>query len=113
VLGQAGGGRLHAHKLIGGLRAVAQRQLGLGIQFARLLHHFEQAGKGNLAQDFAGPLGLAHVALDQAAIGPAHLGQHLAGGKVHDLVNVQALVWFTPAQHGDVDHGKPQGLWNY
>ena len=43
VLGQAGGGRLHAHELVGRLRAVAQRQLGLGVEIAGLLHHL-QAG---------------------------------------------------------------------
>ena len=33
-------------ELIGGLRAIAQRQFGLRIEFAGLLHHFEKLGDG-------------------------------------------------------------------
>ena len=59
VLGQAGGRRLHAGELVGRLRAVAQRQLGLGVEFAGLLHHLQQVGDGDLAQHVAGALGVA------------------------------------------------------
>ena len=103
--GKPGGRRLHAHELIGRLRAVAQRQLGLGVQVGRLLHHVEQVLDGDLAQHVAGPLGEAHVALDQAAVGPADLGQHFAGVEVDDLVEVQALVGLAPTGHGNVQHG--------
>ena len=106
VLGQAGRGRLHARELVGRLRAVAERQLGLGVEFAGLLHHLQQVRDRDLAQHVAGPLGVAHVALDQPAVGPADLGQHLAGGEVDDLVGLEALVRLAPAQDGDVDHGE-------
>ena len=55
--------------------------------------------------DVAGPLGVAHVALDNAAVGPADLGQHFAGGEMDDLVDFQALVGFAPTEDGDVQHG--------
>ena len=64
----------------------------------------EQLLDGDLAQHVAGPLGVAHVALDQAAVGPADLGEHLAGGEVDDLVDLEALVRLAPAEDGDVDH---------
>ncbi len=80
-------GRLHARELVGRLRAVAQRQLGLRVEVAGLLHHLDQLLDGNLPQDVAGALGVAHVALDQAAVGLADLGHGLAGGEVDDLVD--------------------------
>ena len=46
-----------------------------------------------------------------AAVGPADLGEHLAGGEVDDLVDLQALVRLAPAQDGNVDHRRgPQGV---
>src|SRR5262249_33161417 len=54
-------------------------------------------------------LGVAHVALNQAAVGPADLGEHLAGGEVDDLIDVQTLVRLAPTQDGDVYHGKAPG----
>jgi len=104
VLGQAGGGRLHPGELVGRLGPVAQRQLGLGVQLAGLLHHLEQVADGDLAENVAGPLGVAHVALDQGRVGPPDLSQHLAGGEVDDLVRLQALVRLAPTEHGDADH---------
>ena len=59
--------------------------------------HLQQVADGDLAEHVAGALGVAHVALDQAGVGPADLGQRLAGGEVDDLVDLQALVRFAPA----------------
>src|SRR5262249_13810820 len=59
---------------------------------------------GYFAQHLAGALGMTHVAFDESGVGPAHLGKHLARGKVDDLVHVETLVGFAPAQHGDVYH---------
>src|SRR5262249_41259157 len=99
-----GGGRLHAHELLGRLGAVSQGQLGLGVEVGRLLHHLQQLARGDVAQDLAGPAGVAHVALDEAGVGPADLGAHLGADEVDDLVHVEALVGLAPAEDGDVDH---------
>ena len=75
--------------------------VGLGVQLAGLLDHLEQVRDRDLAQHVAGPLGVPHVALDQAAVGPADLGDRLAGGEVNDLVDFQRLVRLAPAEDGD------------
>src|SRR5262249_53323531 len=51
-----------------------------------------------------GALGVAHVALDEAAVGPADLGQRLAGREVDDLIDIEALVRLAPAGYRDVKH---------
>ena len=76
-----------------------------GVELAGLLHACEQVVDRDLAQHVARGLRVAHVALDQAAVGPADLGQHLAGREVDDLVHFQALVRLAPAEDGNVDHG--------
>ena len=85
--------------------AVAQRQRGVQIQLAGLLHPLDQFVAGNFAQRVAGLAGLAHVALQQAAVGLADLGDRLAGDEVHDLVDFQRLVRLAPAQNRNVEHG--------
>jgi hypothetical protein len=104
VLGQAGGRRLHAREVVGRLRAVAQRQVGLGVQFARLLHDAEQVLDGDVAEHVTGPAREAHVALDEPAIGPADLGEHFTGVEMDDLVEVETVVRFAPAGNRDVQH---------
>ena len=68
------------------------------IQLAGLLDPLDQLVAGNLAQHVARPLRLAHVALQQAAVGLADLGDRLAGDEVHDLVDFQRVVRLAPAQ---------------
>ncbi len=60
---------------------------------------------GNVAEDLASLLGLAHVALNDPAIRLTHLGNRLARAEVHDLVDFQRLVRFTPPQDWNVQHG--------
>ena len=98
VLGQAGGRRLHADELIGRLRSVAKREFGLDVQISRLLYAIDQLGNGYLTQNFPRPFGMAHVALDQPAVGPTDLGQRLACREVDDLVDFHALVRLAPAK---------------
>ena len=105
MFGQSGRGRLHADKLIGRLRAVAERQLRLRVQIGRFLNHLKQIGDGKAAQQFAGAVRMAHVALDESRIGAADLGQRFAAGEVDHLVHVQALVRLAPTKNGDVNHG--------
>jgi hypothetical protein len=100
-------GRLHADELVGRLGAVAQGQLGLGVQFAGLLDHLEQFADGHLAENVAGAPGVAHVALDEAAVGAADLGQRLTGGEMDDFIDIEALVGLALAEDGDVGHGGP------
>src|SRR5205807_170015 len=58
------------------------------------------------------PPGMAHIALDQAAIGPADLGERLAGCEMDDLVDVHALVWLAPTHYGDMNHNGPSDSGN-
>ncbi len=96
VLGEPGGGGLHVHKLLSRLRAVAERQLRLDVVVGCLLDALDQLRNRDFAEHVASPLCVAHVALDEAAVGPADFGQRFAGRKVDNLVDVQALVRFAP-----------------
>ena len=88
VLGQPGGRRLHAHELVGRLRAVAQRQLGLRCTGRPPSCTISSSSwMGISRRTSRARCGMAHVALDQAAVGPADLGQDFAGGEVDDLVD--------------------------
>src|SRR6185503_12416819 len=53
---------------------------------------------------------LAHVALDQPAVGAADVGNRLPGRKVHDRIDVHAGVRLPPTEHWYVDHGRCQGV---
>src|SRR5262249_37306979 len=103
---QAGGRRLHAHELVGGLGAVAQGQFGVDVEVGGLLDPGEDLLDGQLSQGVAGPPGQAHVLGDQRGVGPADLGQHLPAVEVDDLVDLDALVGLAPAEDGDVQHGE-------
>src|SRR5262249_4279660 len=87
------------------LRAVAQGQLRLDVQLAGLLHHLEQVGDGDLAEDVAGAAGVAHVAADGGAVGPGDPGGGLAGGGGGGLFGLPSFVGVAPAQDGGVGHG--------
>src|SRR5262249_16484832 len=95
---------LHASELIGRLGAVAQGQLGLGVEFAGLFDLLHEVLDGDLAEDVAGALGVAHVLAEHGGHGAAPLGDGLAGVEVDDLVRLAALVGLAPAEDGDVDH---------
>ena len=87
VLGQAGGGRLLAGELVGRLLAVADRQGAVKIQLAGFFDPLDQFFAVNFAQGLAGDAGLAHVALQQPAVGLADFGDRLAGHEVDDRVH--------------------------
>ena len=59
---------------------------------------------GIAAEDLARLIGLAHVALDDPAVGLAHLGNRLARAEVHDLVEFQRFVRLAPAEDWNVQH---------
>ena len=85
--------------------AVAERQFGLGVKVAGLLHHLaggRRSGFRAAPRERAG--GVLHVAFDEAAVGPADFGQHFAGGEMDDFVDVEALVRFAPAGNRNVQH---------
>ena len=90
ALGQAGRPGLRAHEFVGALRTVAHRQFGVRIQLAGSSGTRDQFGDGNLAERFARPRGLAHVALDQAAVGTAHLRNRLARREMCNRVDIHA-----------------------
>ncbi len=106
VLRQAGRCRLHSGKLIGRLRAIAQRQLRLHVQISCLFRDLDQVRDGNFPKDIPSALGVAHIALDQPRIGAADFGQRFTRGEVNDLIEIKALVGFAPAKDGDVQHGR-------
>ena len=61
---------------------------------------------GSCAQHVAGALRLAHVALNQPAVGAADARDRLAGREVDDLVDLDARVRLAPAEHGNVQHAQ-------
>ena len=78
--------------------------VALDVELAGLADHRDQLVDRDLAQHVARARRLAHVALDQAAVGAADLGDRLAGREVHDLVDLQARVRLAPAENGDGKH---------
>ena len=103
-LGQPRARRLRPHELVGRLAAVAHRQRGIHIQLARLAGARHQLGDRNLAQHLTRPRRLAHVALNEPAVGAAHARDRLARREVRHLVDVDARVRLPPAQNGKVKH---------
>ena len=97
VLRQTGGGGLLAREIVGRLLAVTERQSGVEVQVAGLLHHLDKILDRNLTEQFSRTIGLAHVAREQAGIGLAHLGQHLACAVMDNLIRLEALIRFAPA----------------
>ena len=91
ALGQTRGRRLRVDELVGGLRAVAHRQRGVHVELAGLADPRDQVVDRDLAQDVAGALRLARVALNQPAVRPADLGNRLAGREVDDFVHFHAV----------------------
>ena len=99
ALGQPGARRLRAHELVRRLRAVAHRQLGVGVELAGLRHARDEIVDRDPPQRIARRLRLAHVALDHAAVGAADLGDGLAGREVDDLVHVHARIRLAPTEY--------------
>ena len=97
MLRQTGGGGLLAREIVGRLLAIAERQRGIEVQVAGLLHHLDKILDRNLTEQFSRTIGLAHVAREQAGIGLAHLGQHLTCAVMDDLIRLEALIRFAPA----------------
>src|SRR5438309_2048225 len=62
-----------------------------------LLDAVDPFREGDVAERIAGPVGVAHGALDEDAVGSANVGQGLAGSKVDNLVDDQTLGPLTPA----------------
>ena len=104
VLGQAGGRRLVVDEVLRALRAAAERQIRVQVEVGGLDHHGDQFARRDLAQDVAGALGAAHVALDQAGVRLVQRGQLLAGLEVDDRRLLERLVGLAPTDGGDVDH---------
>ncbi len=67
--------------------------------------HGDELARGNAAQGVAGLLGLAHVALDDAATGLANFGNWLAGGEMIDVCHLERLVRLAPTDDGKFQHG--------
>ena len=104
VLGQAGGRRLVVDEVLRGLAAVAEGQVRGQVEVGGLDHHGDQLAGLDLAQDVAGALGAAHVALDQAGVRLVQRRQLLAGFEVDDRRLLERLVGLAPTDGGDVDH---------
>ena len=96
ALRQPRGRRLGVGELVGGLRAGPHRQRGVHEQLASLADLRDQIVNRDLAQDIAGALRLARVALNQPAVRPADLGNRLTGREVNDLVHFHAVVRLAP-----------------
>jgi hypothetical protein len=106
ALRQPGAGRLRADERIRRLRPVADRERGVQIELAGGADPRDQVIDRDFAQDVARARRLAHVALDQPAVGAADTGDRLAVGEVHDLVDIEARVGLAPPQNGKVNHGR-------
>src|SRR2546430_11651049 len=60
----------------------------------------------DLAQRVAGARGLAHVALNQSAVGAADARDRLAGREMHDRIDVHRRIGLTPAKNGQIDRSE-------
>ena len=103
VLGQAGGGGLHAAELGGILCSVAERQRRVLVEVSRFHGHLAKLLDAELAEDVTRFVGLAHIHLD-AAVGLMHGGERFTRLEVDDFVLLHRLIRLAPADHGNVEH---------
>ena len=99
VLREAGRRRLQLDEVRGRHGSVAQRQRGFHEELGRLLHLGQQLRRRHLPQHGPRPRRMTHVAFDQSAIRPGHLGQLLPGRKVDDGIHVEALIGLAETQY--------------
>ena len=104
--GNAGRSRLGPDELVGRLRAVAHRQLGVHVELAGFADAGDQLFDRDRAERFARALRFLDVALNEAAVGSADTRDRLAGSEVQNLVDVHARVRLAPAEDGKLHHGE-------
>ena len=104
VLGQTGRCRLNSAEFLRILSPISQRKGCVEVKIRGFDTHLTELLDGELSQDFASLGGLAHIHLDQAAIGLIHIGQRLTRFKVNNRGFLHRLVWFAPADDGNLKH---------
>ena len=100
MLGQPGGSRLLAGEVLRRLLTVAHGQCVIQVEVRGNFHHADQFRDRDIGEDLASPLGLSHIATDQAGIGSAHPSQRFASNEMLDGILIEARVRAAPSQDG-------------
>ena len=104
MLGKSGRRGLLTHEVVGRLRAIAKRQLRISKKLSSLPHTPDEIRARHFEQQLACPSGLAHVPIDEPAIGLTHLANRLTRIKMNDGLLLETVIWLAPTKNRKMLH---------